>query len=417
MRLIRPSLLAAVMLASSLGAQPASVAQQAGDFRFQLPSDWQRSAQGPSVVFAPPGVTRGRTTVLAMYGHALQGTLRENFDAEWASVLRTYRVQKAYPVTVNRTTRGIDMVTGQAALADSAGGLWIAQFMCAQYGSRFEAVMFLSNDFQSTHYPDAMRGMQQFLATLRFGPDAPTGVASASPPVSSAPAPTPAPTGIPAGVYRSRLATRNTLNQFGPAASTLVFKYATIFADRVFLQSQPNGGLDGFDRDAEMRANPVGWGVIDLRGGSGTITFPPTNATYDRTPTVWQLSVRGPGITANRWDYDRLDPGDGVRLQGTFRRADDNEYARQTITFTPDGRFTDEGVFRAAAVTYRTARSPFEDDDGVPGTGTWAVTTYTLRLTFTDGRVKRAFFYLPDGQSRTDVRTIVINTNRFVRIR
>jgi hypothetical protein len=195
----------------------------------------------------------------------------------------------------------------------------------------------------------------------------------------------------------------------------MVYKYATILGDGTFVEGQPNGGLDGFDRAGELRANPVGWGSWAMTGASGRVEFPAVPGVPGGAIT-WEMSLRGDVLWLGTRSYRKLDPGDGLTLNGTFMRADRNEFARQTITFTPDGRFTDQGVFRAASVTHRTPRNPFEDDDGRAGSGTYVIGNYTLRLRFSDGRVKQSFFFVPDGQARGDVRTISINTYDFARI-
>jgi len=109
--------------------------------------------------------------------------------------------------------------------------------------------------------------------------------------------------------------------------------------------------------------------------------------------------------------------GDDVKLSGTFRRADYKTLfasAQQGITFTPDGRFKDEGIFKAAFVQYRT-NNGYVFDDGAPGTGTYRIKHYSLELTYDNGRTKRAVFYIDPGKASGDVSTFWFNEYLFAR--
>ncbi len=109
-----------------------------------------------------------------------------------------------------------------------------------------------------------------------------------------------------------------------------------------------------------------------------------------------------------------------MRLEGTFRRADYKTlYAgsQQGITFTPDGRFSDEGVFKAAAVMVRQpVGNGYDFDDGAPGSGTYRIANYTLELTYSDRKVKRTSIFLEPGASKTGVREFYLNTYKFARV-
>ena len=69
---------------------------------------------------------------------------------------------------------------------------------------------------------------------------------------------------------------------------------------------------------------------------------------------------------------ERLDLCDGLRLEGTVRRAD-NVYPNIDIALGLDGRFTDHGALKAAAVMNRGPRGQFVYDDGVPGSGAYSI--------------------------------------------
>jgi hypothetical protein len=169
-------------------------------------------------------------------------------------------------------------------------------------------------------------------------------------------------------------------------------KYITFFPDARVFEGIPDGGMDGLDEDAEIRFHSTGWGTYTTDGTTGQITFGPT--------IVWNFHVYPDRVEIHGDRYQKLESGDGVKLAGTFRRADAKTVAaaQQGITFMPNGRFKDEGIFKAAFVQHRTSHG-YEFDDGAPGTGTYRVRHYSLELTYDNGRSKRAVFYLDPNNS------------------
>jgi len=191
-------------------------------------------------------------------------------------------------------------------------------------------------------------------------------------------------------------------------------KYITFFPDARVFEGIPDGGMDGLDEDAEIRFHITGWGTYTMDGDVGQITFPRANA--DQTTIVWRIRAYPDRLEIHGDSYQKMESGDGVKLAGTFRRADYRALAsaRQGITFMPNGRFKDEGIFKAAFVQHRTTRG-YEFDDGAPGTGTYRIRHYSLELTYDDGRSKRAVFYLDPNTTNGDVTAFWFNEYLFAR--
>jgi hypothetical protein len=89
--------------------------------------------------------------------------------------------------------------------------------------------------------------------------------------------------------------------------------------------------------------------------------------------------------------------------------------AQQGIASMRDGRFKDEGIFKAAFVQNFTG-GHYDLDDGAPGAGTYPVRHYSLELTYDNGRAKRASFYIDPGSASGDVTSFWFNEYRFVRV-
>ncbi|HZI53420.1 MAG TPA: hypothetical protein VFD56_06950, partial [Chitinophagaceae bacterium] len=84
---------------------------------------------------------------------------------------------------------------------------------------------------------------------------------------------------------------------------------------------------------------------------------------------------------------------DGLRLEGNYRRHE----SEPTISFTKDGRFTDDGIFRFFGSIGRLDGSS-KTDDGIGGSGSYLIEQNTLELKYSDGRMKRfAFEAFPEN--------------------
>ena len=239
----------------------------------------------------------------------------------------------------------------------------------------------------------------------------------------AAAATSPAPTGNPSalsagkgrfdGLYRAVV---QVVDYHGAPQAGIKYDYVVFLPDGGFKEGIAEQGLDGLNEAAEIRRDPVGWGAYEMNGSVGRIVFPPTE--YSREAIVWPIREYPDRLLVNGNEYHLLDKCDDLRLQGTFRRADyKTTYgARQGIAFTPDGRFVDEGAFKAAGVMVRNRSGGDDFDDGAPGNGTYRIANYTLELTYSNGRVKRTSFYIEPGTPKTGVREFYLNTWRFARV-
>jgi hypothetical protein len=212
------------------------------------------------------------------------------------------------------------------------------------------------------------------------------------------------------GVYRAVGATE---------AHTIGWRYVAFFPDGRFVEGFPPAVMDQLDEDAEIARNPVGWGTYRMAGAWGEITFAKTDPS-DTEALVWKIKEYEDRLLVDGDAYYRLEPCNGLKLEGTFRREDyrTTPTAAQGITFAPDGRFVDEGAFQAAGVLVRSPSGSGDDfDDGVPGRGAYRIANYTIELRYSDGRVKRTSLFMEPGARQTDVREFFLNTWKFIRVR
>jgi hypothetical protein len=102
--------------------------------------------------------------------------------------------------------------------------------------------------------------------------------------------------------------------------------------------------------------------------------------------------------------YVRQPDCDGLKLSGTYQRSDIGHVA---ITFTPDGRFVDQGLMHYL---------PLNNIRPAAGSGTYAIKNYTLTLRYDHGAVLRILFHRerPDREE-SDLGTIYIDVFPLIR--
>jgi hypothetical protein len=412
------------LCACLLGATASLLAQvpeaSAGDFLFQMPPGWNRVERGASVLLVPPAVPQGSIAYLALLPpQEWPGDPRSLSDAIWMGLRASYRQLSGSPVQVQRTHHGFDLASSSGMLVDPQGTTWLMVVFAAQNAGRGESAVYMSSAPQlfQLHLP----GIETLVASLHFiPPPAPAlGAAAGAPaantthePAASATAAAEAGRPLAAsgpvlkpGVYE--------VSEFNPEAQNQW--WVALLPDGAFYEGLPALGLDGLNASAEMKKRDSLWGQYRPDANGGAVVFPGSGP--GDTPIVWQVRPGLQGSTINGAHYKLLDPGDGARLDGMFRRGDEDVFpahAHQGIRLTREGRFIDEGVLKAANFSLGAGNQEVRDD-GVPGSGTYRVMNYTIELRYDDGRVKRCSFYLDPQASRTEARQFYLNIYRFVR--
>jgi hypothetical protein len=149
-------------------------------------------------------------------------------------------------------------------------------------------------------------------------------------------------------------------------------------------------GLNGVDTRVLAELYRRDWGTYTFSNGRGVLKMP-----YAEIP----LRMEGNTliITANQTDHKffQLPSVDGAKFNGTYVMSE--AYGKiPSITFTADGRFSDNGAVRVLYHEYNDCINP----GLLPGTGTYAVKDYTITFTYTDGRVIRIAFLGTEYDSR-----------------
>ena len=144
----------------------------------------------------------------------------------------------------------------------------------------------------------------------------------------------------------------------------------------------PTEGLDELDSRIPPELHSRDWGTYTFSNGRGVLKMP-----YGNIPLRMENDKLI--ITANQTDHRffQLSSVDGARFNGTYVMSEAYEKI-PVITFTADGRFTDNGAIKVLYHEYTDCVNP----GLLPGSGTYEVKNYSILFNYTDGRkIKLAF--------------------------
>ena len=150
----------------------------------------------------------------------------------------------------------------------------------------------------------------------------------------------------------------------------------------------PTEGLDEINTWIMAENNRRDWGTYSFSNGAGNLKLP-----YADIPL--RMEAGRLVITTNKTDhvFIKATAVDGVRFNGTYAMSSKDILGQETgitpvITFTADGKFTDNGalkiLYHRSVDCINTARDP--------GSGTYEIKNYSLILNYTDGREIRIAF-------------------------
>lgn len=215
------------------------------------------------------------------------------------------------------------------------------------------------------------------------------------------------------GVYHRGTVVTELSTTGGRFVTHVKHTYWCFFPDGRCYYSMPTEGLDNFNYDYVRPMNELWCCTYELAGDKGVITWGTGGTT---------VSFRRAGKTLligrNADVYELLDPCDGLRLEGIYRRYDwqDDYSPKQGITFSRDGTFVDEGFLSGAVTTWWWADRGFVDAQFRPGRGAYHLARNSLVLLYDDGRRLRANFHLAFDATKDNVTGFLTNARWFVKV-
>jgi len=150
----------------------------------------------------------------------------------------------------------------------------------------------------------------------------------------------------------------------------------------------PTEGLDELNTWMRAEVNRRDWGTYTFSNGKGMVNLP-----YENIPVRMENGKLI--ITPNKTDHGfiKVNSVDGARFNGTYALSSKNMAGEETgktplISFTPDGKFTDNGALKILYHEYVDCLNAGKD----PGSGTYEVKNHSVIFNYTDGRkIKIAF--------------------------
>jgi len=149
-----------------------------------------------------------------------------------------------------------------------------------------------------------------------------------------------------------------------------------------FGKNFPVEGLDGINTLVQSENDRRDWGYYSFNSGRGILKLP-----YGEVPM--RVENNKLIITTNKTDHGflKLNDVDYVKFSGTYAMSEWNG-TLPTISFTPDGKFTDNGAIRILYHEYIDCLNPAL----APGSGMYDVKNHSVIFNYSDGRkIKIAF--------------------------
>lgn len=139
----------------------------------------------------------------------------------------------------------------------------------------------------------------------------------------------------------------------------------------------PPYGLENFNTIAAAASDPDHWGTYTWKGDAGVIKMPLQTIPFSIASGKMIANMNG-----STRDFEKLPPMENVRLNGTWSEFN----GTVSITFTSDGRFSDNGVIRALE------HRPTTCNEGLPqkGQGAYEIRNHTIIFHYDGGLTTRA---------------------------
>jgi len=401
------------LLLLAIFAGPAAAQAPGHEFpRYASLENWKVAEEGDHITFTQIDQAARTYCMMGLYSaRSASGELKEEFAAEWKSIVQTaFTAGRPPAATAGSTKGGVRYLEG-AADVRSSGGKAYADLMVFAAGGRVISLMIVASNRAAMEARQAE--VQAFVASLQFaGKAAATGRHAAEAGAGATAAAAQA-TGITsrkgiAGVWMGFRVFYGT-NDLEPHP-----RWYTFFDNGEVFEDIPRTGLVGFDHAASQNDEHQHnyWGTYRYENGAGAITKPGVNF-----PT--KLTADKPGdMLIDSIHFHRCAPVDHLRLEGGWTSLGDVHDSllqraavgqRPVIRFTKDGRFSDEGIFQTILQSVSAERHL----DGA-GSGTYDVQDFSLILKYADGRVRRvALTGLLGGDPAVHNDIIFIGRSRF----
>ncbi|MDQ3021037.1 MAG: hypothetical protein M3R36_10770 [Bacteroidota bacterium] len=354
-----------------------------GTMSYTTPAGWSEQQIEGGVVFQPLDLPLDEYLVMQiMQPLHFSGNLEQAMAQSYDEAAAMYKVSKMYQADGNygknapqKSFNGWEYIRGKGGVKAQNGSEFGLELFVIKINNRFERIAILEsrkNCNLSRYYTSDRRSylnsIQNFLFSLKF-----TDFNSEGLNIGSA-------HGVDIiGLWQG------TIQWTGASDGLHLEVFSPIFLTngQVYFGSKfPTEGLDDLDTRIKAELNNRDWGTYSFSNGSGVIQMPFGNIpirTEDEKLIISKDQMD--------WPFFKLNSVDEARFNGTYVMSEDNGKI-PSITFTSEGRFTDDGAIKVLYHEYIDCINPVL----TPGSGTYEVKNYSIVFNYNDGRkIKIAF--------------------------
>lgn len=363
------------------GEEPATPETAFENVIYAPPKGWKVQTAADGVTLIPHDLLpEEKLFVLILPGREFQGSLAESAEALWTDTCRAFEVTgrawSSEKTDVRRSFKGWDYISTGTTVRKGETDLFLSVHFI-QVGGRLERVAVLTNwvsppyresPATSPRYDKALRA---FVFGLKFK----------NHPEPVLPAPLLTGDGI-VGVWEGialQVSGRTGRAEWKGHTAAFYSNGLALFTSRL-----PTDAFEGMDPYLQRETSPRWWGTYtyDEKIGRGVLKM-----LYGEIP----IEMKGSDLvlTTNKTPhtYIKMPSVDGARFDGTWTLSA-HEGKVPSITFTPDGRFTDDGALKVLEHNlYRLYGVAAK-----PGAGTYEVKNHTVLFHYSDGREFGAAF-------------------------
>ena len=389
-------------------AQTNGAAAKFGLMNYIAPAGWSEEIFSDGVVFKPLGLPADEHLAMQImqplnFTGTLEQALAQSFEEATIMYNGTSMYQSDGKYSKNaaqKSFNGWEYIRGKGSIQVENGTAYKSEVglevFVIKINNRFERVAIIESRkycggvsrYYATDRISYRNGIEQFLYSLQFSD---FNAAVLTPGSANG-------TGI-VGVWEG------TIQSTGAATGVRLEVFSPIFFNNgqvYFGNKFPTEGLDDFNSRIAPELYPRNWGTYTFSNGKGVLKM-----------LFADIPFRTEGdkiiVTKNQrdWPFYKLNSVDGAKFSGTYKMSESYEKI-PIITFTADGRFTDNGVVRTLYHDGTNCINP----GFVPGSGNYTVKDFTVTFNYTDGRkVKIAFLGTDYDKSNPSPATLRMSFN------
>lgn len=383
-----------------------------GTLSYVAPAGWSEQQFADGVVFKPLDLPKGEhLSIQIMMPLNASGTLEQALQQSFDETAVMYKATKMNYAgsgnykksAVQRSFHGWEYIRGNGGIKVQDGTEFGTEYglelFVIKVNNRFERVAIfqsrprcppLYTTYYTTDRQSYQTGIENLLFSFEFSDFNETGLKPGSTKGS----------GI-VGIWQGVIQGTGLAGATGvsiEAESVIFLTNGQVYFGTKF----PLEGFDGLDTRIPPERNPRDWATYTYSNGRGVLKMP-----YAEIP----FRIKGGKLilTKNQrdWSFAKLSPVDGATFNGTYTMSPVGGVT-PVITFTSDGRFTDNGALKVLYHEYTDCANPAF----APGSGTYQVKDYTVTFNYTDGRkIKLAFTGIGYDKNDPSPATLMLSYN------